>query len=77
MKILSLLAAGLGDVAKSLAFANRHTFRSATPSRRKGINKDGLPSGYPGAKLARKAMQRAVAVKHPRGLRSNDISFSR
>ena len=31
--------------------------------------KDGLPRGYPGAKLARKAMLKQVAVKHPRGLR--------
>ena len=76
MKILSMLAAALGSTSLPFNIVNR-SFRQATPSKRKGINKDGLPSGYPGAKLARKAMQRAVAVKHPRGLRSNDISFSR
>ena len=50
----------------------------ATPSRRSKsrINKDGLPSGYPGAKMARKAIQRAIAVSHPRGLRTNDIGFA-
>lgn len=50
----------------------------ATPSRRgKGrIDKSTLPHGYPGAKMARKAIQKAIAVKHPRGLRTNDIGFA-
>lgn len=53
-------------------------FRNATPNRRgKGrIDKRGLPHGYPGAKMARKAIQKAIAVKHPRGLRTNDIGFA-
>lgn len=39
-----------------------------------GINKEGLPRFYPGAKLARKAVQKAVGVKHPRGLRANGVT---
>lgn len=37
--------------------------------------KDGLPRGYPGAKLARKAMLKQVAVKHPRGLRLDGVTI--
>ena len=33
-------------------------------SRKGGRNKSGLPQGYPGAKLARKAVMARVAVKH-------------
>ena len=33
-------------------------------SRKGGRNKSGLPQGYPGAKLARKAIMGRVAIKH-------------
>lgn len=74
MRIMSMLAAALG-----LSFANfdrKQVFRAATPpARRKGlIDKSGLPSGYPGAKLARRAMQKGIAVKH-HGLRQNGVTY--
>ena len=31
--------------------------------------------GYPGAKLARKALMKQVAVKHPRGLRADGVTI--
>ena len=37
--------------------------------------KDDLPRGYPGAKLARKAMMKQIAVKHPRGLRLDGVTI--
>lgn len=84
MRIFSMLAAALsmsssfGNIQPVMV----HPFRGATPSRRyrnkstweyegcpQSENSDGLPRSYPGAKMARKAMQKALAVKHPRGLR--------
>lgn len=80
MKILSMLGAAV------LALGNPF-HRTATPSRRvreqadwsdcgnpQSNKDDGLPRGYPGAKLARKAVQKAVAVKHPRGLRLDGVT---
>lgn len=40
-----------------------------------GISKEGLPRFYPGAKLARKAVQKAIGVKHPRGLRADGVTI--
>ena len=76
--LFSLLAAALGAAAFNPMNIVDRSFRNATPSRRgKGrIDKSGLPHGYPGAKMARKATQKAIAVKHPRGLRSDDIGFA-
>ena len=76
MNFMRLLAAAstMGRYFNPMLIGQRAVFRGATPSRRKGINKDDLPSGYPGAKLARKAMQRAIAVKHPRGLRVHGVT---
>lgn len=34
---------------------------------------DNLPRGYPGAKMARRAIFKGIAVKHPRGLRANGV----
>ena len=78
MKIMSLIAAAIAGAAQINPFNTIQPYRRATPSRRgKGrIDKSGLPSGYPGAKMARKAIQKAIAVKHPRGLRTNDIGFA-
>lgn len=64
--LIGAIAGSLGSVA---AFDPRRMFsgrvwRGATPSRNKGINKDGLPSGYPGAKLARKAAQGKLTLRH-------------
>lgn len=75
---MSLLAAALGSAAFQPMNIVDRSFRNATPSRRgKGrIDKSDLPSGYPGAKMTRKAIQRAIAVSHPRGLRTNDIGFA-
>lgn len=35
---------------------------------------DNLPRGYPGAKMARRAIFKGIAVKHPRGLRANGVT---
>lgn len=35
---------------------------------------DNLPRGYPGAKLARRAVFKGIAVKHPRGLRVDGLT---
>lgn len=51
--------------SKHRADSNLWGYDGCTQSSRE----DGLPRGYPGAKLARKAMLKQVAVKHPRGLR--------
>jgi hypothetical protein len=50
-------------------------FRQATPTppRKRTRNKEGLPSGYPGAKLARKAIAGEVTVRH-RGMRANGVT---
>lgn len=75
MKLFSLLAAALGS---GFGFLPNQTpqFRGATPSaRKKGlIDKSQLPHGYPGAKLARKAMQKAIGVKH-HGLRQDGVTY--
>lgn len=73
MNLLSLLALSMGKAVNPMLLNNK-AFRGPTPSKHKGTNKEGLPSGYPGAKLARKAAQRAVGVKHPRGLRLDGIT---
>ena len=40
-------------------------FHSGTPGKNKGTrNKDGLPAGYPGAKLARAAMRKTLTLRH-------------
>ncbi len=78
MKLLSFLAAALGSAGRFPLLNMNGSYRGSTPSRRgKGrIDKSALPHGYPGAKMARKAIQKAIAVKHPRGLRTNDIGFA-
>lgn len=73
-----------------MGLISRPSFRQATPSHRSSYRntkagrvidgctqsskKDGLPRGYPGAKLARKAMMKQVAVKHARGLRLDGVT---
>ncbi len=76
--LFSLLAAALGAAAFNPINIVNRSFRNATPPRRgKGyVDKTALPHGYPGAKMARKAIQRAIAVKHPRGLRTDDIGWA-
>lgn len=77
MKLFALLAAAMGSAAFSSPVALSHsTFRGPTPAaRRKGlIDKSGLPSGYPGAKLARRAIQKSIGVKH-HGLRQDGITY--
>lgn len=81
MKLFSFLPtaiAGIGLNALPSTMLNMNgSYRGPTPSRRKGwIDKSTLPHGYPGAKMARKAVQKAIAVSHPRGLRTNDIGFA-
>lgn len=70
MKLFSFIAAAMGGLIRPYALGQRNVFRGPTPSApKKGlINKDNLPRGYPGAKLARRAMQNGIAVKH-HGLR--------
>lgn len=79
MKIMSLLAgalaAGIGSFPVAFSNLGSHAYRGPTPSRKGGrTDKSGLLYGYPGAKLARKAIQKAVAVKHPRGLRLDGVT---
>ena len=70
MNLIKLFAAVMGMMFQPNTLAQRTMFRGPTPAaRKKGlIDKSGLPSGYPGAKLARRAMQKGIAVKH-HGLR--------
>lgn len=89
MNIISRLIAAVLALGTSATapFPVRHAFRGATPSRRvrshshEKINgcmqsnkEDDLPRGYPGAKMARKAHMRFLAVKHSRGLRANGVT---
>lgn len=82
MKLFSLIATAIAHVglnARPSTMLNMNgSYRGPTPRRsHKGrIDKSALPHGYPGAKMARKAIQKAIAVKHPRGLRTNDIGFA-
>ena len=75
MKLISLIAAAMDGLINPFALGQRNVFRGATPpARKKGlINKDGLPRGYPGAKLARRAIQKGIAVKH-HGLRVDGVT---
>ena len=76
--LVSAAAANAGWSKENVLFgANpRPQFRSATPSApKKGlIDKSGLPHGYPGAKLARRAVQGALGVKHMGGMRQNGVT---
>lgn len=83
--ISAALAAAGATFNPLMGLISRPSFRQATPSHRSSYHNtkagyvmdgcpqsekdDDLPRGYPGAKLARKAMLKQVAVKHPRGLR--------
>lgn len=72
MKLLAFLSAFVPS------FSNFHIqpqFPGTTPPRRKKglIDKSDLPRGYPGAKLARRAMQKGIGVKH-HGLRADGIT---
>ena len=83
--IAAALAAAGAIFKPLMGLISRPSFRQATPSHRSSYRNtkagrvidgcpqpsrsDSLPRGYPGAKLARKAMLKQVAVKHPRGLR--------
>lgn len=76
MKLFSLLGAMLGGFSLPISINTGSTFRGPTPSaRRKGlIDKSGLPRGYPGAKLHRRAIQKGIGVKH-HGLRQNGVTY--
>lgn len=77
MKLFSLLAATMGSAISPNFLANSQAvFRGPTPSaRKKGlIDKSNLPSGYPGAKLHRRAIQKGIGVKH-HGLRQNGVTY--
>lgn len=63
MNFAAMLAMLTGAVLPELT-RPKMQFRSGTPGRKKSRDKTGLPSGYPGAKLARKAIQRRVGVCH-------------
>ena len=85
MKIFSMIASALaaaGGKALSAVDAlnignNRAAFhRGPTQSKRRRTKN--IPEnyyGYPGAKLARKALMKQVAVKHPRGLRADGVTI--
>ena len=72
MKLLAFLSAFFPSFS---TFHVQPQFRGATPSRaKKGlIDKSDLPRGYPGAKLARRAVQKGIGVKH-HGLRADGIT---
>lgn len=72
MNLLAFLSAFVSSFPNIIASPQ---FRSATrPRHKKGlIDKSGLPHGYPGAKLARRAMQKGIGVKH-HGLRADGIT---
>lgn len=87
--LIGMIAAALGLGMSSLPTVplTRTTYRGPTPSRRirsqskaayngcvQSDKDDGMPRGYPGAKLARKARQGYLAVNHPRGIRANGIT---
>lgn len=72
MKLLAFLSAFIPSFPNIMASPQ---FRGTTPPRRKKglIDKSGLPHSYPGAKLARRAMQKGIGVKH-HGLRADGIT---
>ena len=77
MKLFTRLAAAMGSAAFSSPVSLNHSsFRGPTPpAHRKGlIDKSQLPHGYPGAKLARRAIQKGIGVKH-HGLRADGITY--
>lgn len=87
MSIMSRLIAAILATSATAPLPVTKTFRGATPSRhvrthsheiiegcRQSNKDDNLPRGYPGAKMARKARMRFLAVNHPRGLRANGIT---
>lgn len=81
MKLFSLIASAIAaaglNALPSTMLNSKGSYRGPTPSRRRmHIDKSALPHDYPGAKMARKAIQKAIAVKHPRGLRADDIGFA-
>ncbi len=61
------------DYFLGLAIAKMHSmyvrgsqaWRGGTPSRQRPRNRDGLPSHYPGAKLARRAVEKTLTVRWP------------
>jgi len=77
MKLFSFLAAAMGSaISPNFLASSQAVFRGATPNaRRKGlIDKSGLPSGYPGAKLHRRAIQKGIGVKH-HGMRQDGVTY--
>lgn len=72
MNLLAFLSAFVPSFSNIIA---QPQFRGATrPRHKKGlIDKSGLPHGYPGAKLARRAVQKGIGVKH-HGLRADGIT---
>ena len=72
MKLLAFLSAFVPSFSNIIASPQ---FRGATrPRHKKGlIDKSDLPRGYPGAKLARRAVQKGIGVKH-HGLRVDGIT---
>jgi hypothetical protein len=84
MKLLPFLASIMGLNKLSSNIFAPQVFSRPTPSKRvrdtsgKSVNgckqskkDDGLPRGYPGAKMARKAEMKFLAVRHCRGLRQD------
>ncbi len=62
MRILATMLALAGVAAGH--FTPRGVYRSATPPSRRGSrDKSTLPSGYPGAKIARAALQGRITLK--------------
>ena len=60
-----MAAVGLGAFAGVPSLPNTgRAYRGPTQSRRKAsAHKNGMPSGYSGAKLARKAMQGKIGIR--------------
>ena len=84
MKIFSMIAGALAAGAKALSTVkalevmNRVPAFHRGPTQSKRRRSKNIPEnyyGYPGAKLARKALMKQVAVSHPRGLRADGVTI--
>lgn len=67
MRATLLLASTLALAGTSMIninIGNGFAFRGPTASRNKGMDKSGMPGSYLGAKLARKAAQGKLTLRH-------------
>lgn len=65
MRAINLFLAMAIAKLQAIAVRGSQAWQSGTPGRQRPRNRDGLPSGYPGAKLARKAVEKTLTVRWP------------